>query len=361
MDGLTRRDLLVGSAAVAAGAATAGFAVQPDPKPVKWAILGLGGYAQNNILPNIKFCKHSKLTAVISGTPDKAKRIAEQYGLPESKIYNYQNLEKIKDDPDIDVVYVITPPGTHHEFTMRSLQAGKHVCCEKPMASTAKECAEMVAEAKKRSLRLGIGYRCHFEPYNLEAMRLCRTGAIGDIRTIRSEHGFVLGGDDGWHTKRSLGGIGAISEIGVYAIQALCYLAGADPVEIWGTSTKLNIPRFKEVEDVNHFNFIFPNGIQGYGSTAYTWNANNFVVMGNRGRIVAEPATAYAGHQFRRNNTPIEVTPANQWADQMDHLSECIKDPSKTLITPGEMGWRDIRIMEAILKSAREGKSVKFV
>jgi predicted dehydrogenase len=360
MSGLTRREMLVGSAALAAGAACSAVAGQENVKPVGWAILGLGGYAQNQILPNMKSCQLSTLKAFISGSPEKAKRLAGQYGLPDRSIYTYESLEKIAEDPEIEVVYVITPPGTHHDFTVRSLRAGKHVCCEKPMAGSAAECESMVKEAKKAGKRLQIGYRCHFEPYNLEAMRLCREGELGDLRTIRSEHGFVLGWDGGWHTSRKLGGFGAISEIGVYAIQALCYLAGADPVEIIGTRTKLNIPRFKEVEDVNHFNLIFPNGVQGMGSTAYSWNANNFVAMGTKGRLTAEPATGYGGHRFALNGRPLTVEAGNQWARQMDHLSECVRDPQKTLIAPGEMGWRDIKIIEAILKSAEDKKVIRF-
>jgi len=350
-------------AASAALAASASFAspLREEPiKKVKWAVLGLGFYAQNRILPNFAQSKFCELTAVISGSPDKAKNLAKQYGLTESKVYSYQNLDRIKDDPDIDVVYVITPPGTHHEFTMRSLKAGKHVVCEKPMASSVKECEEMVAEARRQKRRLGIGYRCHFEPYNMEAVRLCRSGAFGDIRTIRSDHGFVLGGGGSWHSKKALGGHGAISEIGGYSIQALCYLAGADPVEVFGTRDRLGWPHLKEVEDVNHFHFKFPNGIQGFGATAYTWKANNFTVLGTRGNLKADTATEYFNNTFHVNGQPLTLDSGNQWAAQMDHFSECVLDASKTLITPGEMGLRDIRLIETILKSADEGRPLPF-
>jgi predicted dehydrogenase len=354
---LSRREVIAGIGGVALGGLPKLTHPQEPIKPVGWAILGLGGYATRQILPNMKFCKLSKPVAVISGSPDKAKRVAGEYGIPESKIYSYDNMDRIKDDPDIDVVYVITPPGTHYEFTMRALNAGKHVSCEKPMTGDLKQAEEMVARAKKLNRRLGIGYRCHFEPNNLEAMRLCRSGAIGTLRTVRSDHGFTMGWDNGWHSNRKLGGFGAISEIGIYAIQALCYLAGADPVEIYGTRDKLAVPRFKEVEDVNHFNLVFPNGVQGIGTTAYSWNANNFRVYGDRGNITAEPATPYTGHSFTLNGRPIQVEAANQWAQQMDHLSECVRDSSKALITSGDMGLRDIRIIDAIIRSA-ETKSV---
>lgn len=351
---------MAASAALAAGSVMPWPEDQQPQKKVGWAVLGLGFYAQNRIMPNFAHCSSSALKAVISGSPEKAKRLAGQYGLPDSKVYSYDALEKIKDDPDIDVVYVITPPGTHHEFTLRALKSGKHVVCEKPMASNAKECEDMVKEAAKQKRRLGIGYRCHFEPYNLEAVRLCREGALGDIRTIRSEHGFVLGGGGSWHSKRALGGHGAISEIGIYSIQALIYLAGADPIEIFGSRDKLDWPHLKEVEDVNHFHFTFPKGIQGFGATAYTWKANNLGVLGTKGKIIADTATEYFDNTFHVNGQPLKLDPGNQWAAQMDHFSECVLDPSKALKTPGEMGWRDIRIIETILRSADEGRPIRF-
>ncbi|MFQ3588632.1 MAG: Gfo/Idh/MocA family oxidoreductase [Fimbriimonadaceae bacterium] len=361
MENLSRRDVLAGAASVILGAGAApGISSQPEPKPVGWAILGLGSYATRQILPNMRFCTRSKPVAFISGSPEKTRRFARQYGVAEHSIYNYENLEKIANNPEIEVVYVLTPPGTHAEFTIRSLKAGKHVVCEKPMASSSQECREMIATARQMGKRLQIGYRCHFEPHNLEAMRLCRQGAVGKIHTVRSDHGFKLDWDGGWHTDGRLGGFGAISEIGVYSIQALCYLTGEEPTAVWGTSHKSDARRFREVEDLNHFNLFFPSGAQGIGATAYSWNANNFRVLGTEGNIDAEPATGYGGHVFRRNGRPIEVAAANQWARQMDHMSECVRDPQKTLVAPGEMGLRDIEIIEAVLRSAQTGSVVSL-
>lgn len=366
MNEISRRDVLAATGAAALSASSIANplsnlgleAAGQGKKKLGWAVLGLGGYATNHIIPNMGYCDSTELVAVISGTPEKAKKIAADQQI--SKIYSYDNLEKIKDDPSIDVVYIVTPPGTHHEYTMRALSAGKHVMCEKPMTGDLKQAEEMVAHAKKMGKKLGIGYRCHFEPHNLEAVRLCRSGALGTLRTIRSDHGFTMGWDTGWHSKRKLGGFGAISEIGIYAIQAMCYLAGADPVEIYGTRDKLKVDRFKEVEDVNHFHLQFPNGIMGIGATAYSWNANNFRVYGDKGNITAEPATGYAGHEFTMNRRPITVKPANQWALQMDHFSECILDPTKTCLIPGEMGLRDIRIIDAILRSADTHQPIRL-
>jgi predicted dehydrogenase len=357
MPQISRRDVLAGGAAAAA-AGLAPLLPSQEEKKVGWAILGLGGYALNQIMPRIKLCRRTELKAVISGTPEKAMRVAGEYGLPESKVYSYQSWEAIANDEDIEVVYVITPPGTHAEFTIKALEAGKHVCCEKPMASSSQECRQMVEAARKARKRLQIGYRCHFEAHNTAAMRQLREGAIGPVRTIRSEHGFTLGRSV-WHLDPALGGFGAISEIGVYGIQAMCYLAGEDPVAVRGTRHKIDPERFKHVEDVNHFNLMFPSGAQGLGATAYSWNANNFRAMGPRGRLDAEPGTPYEGHNFTLNGQRLAVEEMPlQWVGQMDHLSSCVRNPELDLIAPGEMGWRDIRIIEAIIRSAEEGREV---
>jgi glucose-fructose oxidoreductase len=111
---------------------------------------------------------------------------------------------------------------------------------------------------------------------------------------------------------------------------------------------------------VNHFNLVFPGGIQGIGATSYSWNSNNYRVLGTTGKIDAEPATGYDGHHFKLNGESIFVEPANQWAGQMDHFSECVRDSSKVLKTPGEMGLRDIRIIDAILRSADTKSPIKL-
>ncbi|MCG9896228.1 MAG: Gfo/Idh/MocA family oxidoreductase [Fimbriimonadaceae bacterium] len=360
MPDLSRRDLMTGAVSLAAACALAGFTLPRQQKKVGWASLGLGNYARGQIMPRMSLCRNTELKAVISGTPDKARQVAAEYGLPESKIYNYQSWEAIANDEDIEVVYVITPPGTHAEFTIKSLQAGKHVCCEKPMSSTVAEARQMVEAARKAGRRLQIGYRCHFEAHNLAAMKALREGAIGPVRTVRSEHGYVLGRGS-WHLDPALGGLGAIGEIGVYAIQALCYLAGEDPIAVSGSRHKLDPERFKHVEDANQFILRFPSGCQGIGGTAYTWNANNMRAMGPGGRLDAEPATGCSGHRFTLNGRPLEIEEMPlQWVGQMDHLSDCVRDPAKTLIAPGEMGLRDMIISEAILKSATEGREIQL-
>src|SRR5690606_25978731 len=117
-----------------------------------------------------------------------AARLGEQYGV--SRFYSYENFDRIADNPDIDCIYIVLPVGMHAEYTVRALKAGKHVLCEKPMASTAAECEAMVAAARAANRQLGVAYRVHFEPTNVEALRLLRAGEIGAIRHVQCDHGF---------------------------------------------------------------------------------------------------------------------------------------------------------------------------
>jgi len=225
MSEVSRRGVMAGAGglAVAALMTEGAYAADPDRK-LGYAIVGLGGYGLGVIIPQFINCKSSRLAAVVSGDPIKAKRVAAQYGLPDKAIYTYANFDSIRDNPDVDIVYVCLPNSMHAEYTNRAAAAGKHVMCEKPMAISVRECEEMIAACKKAGKKLMIGYRCHFEPTNLEAMRLAASGAIGKRRYFRSEHGFTQGDPSRWRLKRALSGGGSLMDIGIYALNAARYM-----------------------------------------------------------------------------------------------------------------------------------------
>src|SRR5690606_13779590 len=139
-----------------------------------WALVGLGSLRKNQIAPALLKTTHSKLAAVVTGTPAKGVEWREKYGLAESRVYDYGNFDRIIDDKEVDVVYIVLPNSMHHEYVIRAAKAGKHVFCEKPMANTAKECREMIAACEKAGVKLGIGYRCQFEAHHREAIRFAR-------------------------------------------------------------------------------------------------------------------------------------------------------------------------------------------
>src|SRR6185503_4108072 len=114
-----------------------------------------------------------------------------KYNIPEKNIYNYENYDSIKDNPDIDIIYVVLPNSMHAEYTIRAAEAGKHVICEKPMAITVEDCDKMIAACKKAKKHLSIGYRLHFDPYHSEMIRMGTQKVYGEIKKISSSFSFV--------------------------------------------------------------------------------------------------------------------------------------------------------------------------
>src|SRR6476620_5787526 len=145
--------------------------VVADGKVLRVAIMGLGSYG-SRVADAMQSCTRAKLVGVISGTPSKIEKWRAKYNIPEKNCYNYENFDNIKNNPDIDAVYVITPNGLHKEQSIRVAKAGKHVICEKPMAVNATEAQEMVDACKAANVKLLMGYRLHFEPKTLEIVKM---------------------------------------------------------------------------------------------------------------------------------------------------------------------------------------------
>lgn len=360
-----RRDLLLSAAALTVGSSAIARAA-PD-RPLGYAIVGLGRYGLDVIIPQFANCTHSRLAAVVSGDPAKAKRVAAEHGLPDRSVYSYDTFDRIRDNPDVDIVYVCLPNSMHADYTVRAARAGKHVMCEKPMAVSVAECERMIAACKAANRKLMIGYRCHFEPFNLEAMRLARTGVAGKIRYVRSEHGFVQGDPSAWRLKRALAGGGSLMDMGVYSLQAARYMTGEEPVAVTAReSTDRRDPRFTEVEDMIEWTLEFPSGAIAGCQSMYSANQNHILLMGDKGRIELEPATRYDGNHMwtGRDGREREVTPPpgpakTQFAGQLDHLAQCVRTGGEPIVS-GEEGLRDMRIVEAIYRSAREGRTIRL-
>ena len=362
MDG-SRRSILK---TVGAGLALSGLGatrVRAAQRPIGYAIVGLGSYATRQIMPNFAGCDHARLVALVSGTPEKLQRYGEQYNIPATHRYSYADYDRIRNNPDIDVVYVVLPNSMHAEYSIRAAQAGKHVMCEKPMAISVAECQAMIGASRKAGKLLMIGYRSRFEPYNRLAIDLARRDHVGPTRIITSEHGFPIKPNQ-WRLDRPLSGGGSLMDIGIYSLNATRYLSGEEPVSISAIeATDRSDPRFRTVEDRISFLLRFPSGIEATCVSSYSSAHNAYRVVGTQGWIDMEPATPYEGHAMRIRKDGVvspRVLPApskNQFAGQLDHLAECIMNGT-TPIVPGEEGLADLRVIEAIYRSAAEGRTI---
>ena len=362
----TRRDFIRTSALAAASAPFLGalapraFAADPELK-LGFAIAGLGGLSTHQIAPALQSTKFCKLTGIITGHPVKAERWKTQYNIPDKNIYNYDNMEKMADNPDIDVVYVVTPNGLHAEHTIKAAKAGKHVLCEKPMEVSVERSQQMIDACKKAGKQLAIGYRLHFDPPNLECVRLAREKTFGAVRLIEGGYGFSMGDPTQWRLNKELAGGGPLMDVGIYALQASRYLSGEEPVEVSAITTVTDPVKFKEVEESIVWQAKFPSGVLAQCSATYKVSGTNFFrVHADRGWFELNPAYSYNGiHGRRSDGQTIQFPDIDQFAAEMDDFAQCILENRPTKVS-GEEGLRDVKIMMAIYKAARSGKTVEL-
>lgn len=345
---------------------------QPFPRPegerVGFAVVGLGSFALNQIVPSFGEARQAKLAALVSGSAEKAREVGRAYGVGPEHLYGYDDFDRIAQDPSVQVVYVITPNSLHEEFVVRAAKAGKHVLCEKPMAPTADACERMIAACRQADRRLMVAYRAQYEPFNMKAIELCRGGELGRIKLVNSDHGRTLDPQDPadqWRMSRELAGGGSLVDIGIYSLQAARYLTGEEPVEVRAmVSSTEGDPRFREVEETCLFQLRFPSGAVASLSSSYGHaDVKRIQVMGEQASLELDPATDYYKHNLwvrtKQQERKVQVEDGNQFALQMDHMAGCVLE-GKEPRTPGEEGLRDVRIMAAIYESAREGRAVRL-
>ena len=373
--GVTRRGFMtrMGGGIVAANVAglflrDAAAQVQvPDPpgKKVGYAIVGLGMLSIGQLLPAFAKCEKSKLVAFVSGHPEKANKLALRYGVNPKNIYNYQNYDSIRDNPEVDVIYVVLPNSMHAEYTIRGLQAGKHVLCEKPMANTPADCQSMVDAGKKANKKLMIGYRCRYEPFNQEMIRMAREQELGALKILQTDAGFNIGDLTQWRLNKAMAGGGSLMDIGIYALQAARSISGQEPTEVSAmTYSTPGDPRFKEVEESINFQLRFPSGVLANCTSSYGCEyRSHFRALAVKGYFELDPAMSYSGLRMRvfQNSALTErfLPQADHFAAEMDHMSTCVME-NKEPLTPGEEGLRDLKIMTAIYEAARSQRTIKL-
>jgi len=331
-----------------------------DGPVLRVAIMGLGGYG-TRVAEAMQSCKKAKLVGVISGTPAKIKAWQTKYHIPEKNCYNYDNFDNIKNNPDIDAVYVITPNGLHKDQVIRVARAGKHAISEKPMSVNATDGQAMVDACKQAGVKLLVGYRMHFEPKTLEVIRMRKAGEFGKIRFFQGLSGFVIGDPTQWRLNRQLAGGGSMMDIGVYSINGSRYMTGEDPIWVTAQETKTDPVKFKEgVDETIQFQLGFPSG--AIASCLSTYNMNNldrFFLDAEKGFAELLPSTGYGpiqGHTHKGELTqPVTV----HQTVQMDEMAGIILEGRQPIVpVDGEEAVKDLKIIDAIYLAAKTGQKV---
>jgi predicted dehydrogenase len=339
----------------------------PDETPydgpvLRVAIMGLGGYG-TRVAEAMQTCTRAKLVGVISGTPSKIKSWQTKYSIADKNCYNYENFDEIKNNKDIDAVYVITPNALHHDQVIRVAKAGKHVICEKPMALNAKEGQEMVDACKKANVKLLVGYRMHFEPKTLEIIRMRNNGDFGKIMFFQGLCGFNIGDPTQWRLNKQLAGGGSLMDIGIYAINGARYMVGEEPIWVTAQETKTQPERFKEgVDETIQFQLGFPGGAVSSCLSTYAMNnLDRFFLTGDKGFAELQPSTGYGPIKGRTNKGELNQPHVTHQTVQMEEMADIIL-AGKTPVVPvnGEEAVKDLKIIDAIYLAARTGQKIKL-
>jgi len=357
---LTRKEFLWQAGSALAGSSLIspiGFPSVVLPKRNKKlgvALAGLGGYSSGQLAPALQQTEHCELRGIVTGTPSKIPRWQDKYGIPDKNVYSYDTMHELADNDDIDVVYMVTPPGLHAEYLIRGAEAGKHVWCEKPMDMNVAQCRALIDAAGKNGVQLTVGYRMQHEPNTQTIIRYGEEQTYGAVQNVKTGAGY-----SGWHSKDSwrldpsLGG-GALYDMGVYPINGARYATGMEPIAVSGRQ-RSERDRYSEVDEFTEFELEFPGGVMASGETSFGQSMNYLDVECEQGWYNLRPFQSYSGVKGKTSDGK-KLPPAgiNQQARQMDDDARAIKE-NKAPIVPGEEGLRDIRIVEAIQESSKKG------
>ncbi|MBK1818172.1 Gfo/Idh/MocA family oxidoreductase [Luteolibacter yonseiensis] len=363
MNPFSRRHFIQLGAAAAVSPFFIARAQEASQKKLGVALLGLGDYSTNQLGPALKQTKNARLAGIVTGSPEKIPKWQKEYEIPDGNIYNYQNFDTIADNKDIDIVYVVTPTALHPEFTIRAAQAGKHVICEKPMAPTTADCMRMIEAVKKAGKTLQIGYRLHWDPNHMRLMDAMKKKEFGDWKSISTANGSVMKsftGLNAWRIGKDLGIAGALYDMGVYCVQGSLYTAGMNPVSVTAKHFTDRPEIFKEVPETYEWVLEFADGRKAEGTSSYGRQGNFLRAVVEKGVVEIAPGYNYGGGpKGRTPDGEMNFGPVNQQALQIDGQVASILAGTPSLV-PGEMGARDIQVINGIIEAAETGKAFTF-
>ncbi len=336
-------------------------ATRPNQKRIRYGVVGLGHIAQAAVLPAFAHADNSELTALVSDDPEKLAKLGRRYKVKAR--FSYEQLEECLQSDVVDAVYIALPNHLHREYTERAARAGIHVLCEKPMAVTEEDCLAMIRVAEENGVKLMVAYRLHFEEANLKAIDLVQGGRLGEPRLFESVFTMQVKQGDIRLNPRELGG-GPLYDIGIYCINAVRNLFGAEPMEVVAFNSNNGDPRFLESEEMTAAILRFP---QRERLASFTCGFNGadvstYRVAGTKGELVMDPAYEYATGLKQRvtvdGRTRERTFPKrDQFAPELISFSECIL----TGAAPEPSGWEglaDVRVIRALYRSADTGQPV---
>ena len=327
-----------------------------------WGLIGTGRIADERILPAIKTFAGNRLVGVVSRDPARAKSFAEKFGAEHA----YTRYEDLLSNPDVTVVAIHTPNSLHAEQAIAAARAGKHVFCDKPMATSVADAERMVAACDKAGVKLGVNFHNRFMPSFIDARKIVQSGEIGKVNLaiIEASPGARPGGRLGsWRVDPQLAGLGTTMSIGTHIYDILRYILAS---EIESVTSFFDTPR-NVMEQVNLSTFKFANGVMVHANVNENipYPLNDFVIHGDKGRIVGRGLTR------SRASGVLEVTTTDGKTRRIEYPvmnahEACVHGFSRVLLEGGEPsasgldGLRSTQLTESMARSAWDGVHVRI-
>jgi 1,5-anhydro-D-fructose reductase (1,5-anhydro-D-mannitol-forming) len=322
-----------------------------------WGIAGTGRHADTMMAPAIAATDSCRLVAAVSRDETRAREFAERHGAEHA----YTRYEDLLADPAVDVVLITTPNALHSDQVIAAARAGKHVLCDKPLATSPAEAVRAVEECLRAGVKLGIDFQTRYAASSAESRRLIESGAVGDVVVVQAEHGVGRNPLRGWRTDPELAGLGTVYNIGVHTYDLVRYLLGSEVAEV----TAIFDAPLGALETLALTLLRFENGALAYvnANQAVPFNQNDFVVYGSSGRIV--------GRNLSRHMQEGELRVISGEGDETsraysthDAYRRVVADMNGAVtgdrdpLASGLDGLRSVELCDAIARSAREGRAV---
>jgi glucose-fructose oxidoreductase len=337
----------------------------PPPRKLGVALVGLGRYSEGQLAPALAKTRHCRLAGVVTGSRAKGEKWAAQYGFPEKNVFAYDTIQQIAGNPDIDFIYVVTPNGLHAEHCIAAAKAGKHVICEKPMATSVADCDAIIAACRAAGVRLTVGYRLHYEPHNIEFVRMAHDRDFGPFMRIKGENGFEMDDESRaateWRLDKKLAGGGPLMDMGIYVVQAACMAkAEAPPVAVTATFGPVTRPAiFSEVEESVSWVMEFADGATAHCRATYDEAVSSLRADADHGWAeMRYPAFYYEESVLVTSRGKVHRPKVNHQVAQLDGMALEFLE-GRPSVAPGEMGRRDMAVAEAIYAAAKSGGRVE--
>lgn len=329
------------------------------PKQIGYAVVGAGELARAVLPAFTAAAENSRLVAVVGGDRAQAQALAQEF---RAAAYHFDEFRQCLNRDDVQAVYVALPTSMHSDYTVDAARAGMHVLCERPMAVTADECRRMIRTCQTNRVKFMVTYRLQFLPAFAKALELVRAGHLGALKTFSSDATLRIPSPEDVRLQRRLGG-GSMYDVGAYCIAASRMLLGFEPAQVMAMTARTTRRYGGDVDEGTVALVRFPDErLAHFHSSFGEEPISTFTLFGEEGWLRISAAYAHDAEArlviYRHGRAEEHAfAPSDQFAAEISHFSSCILEDRQPEPS-GIEGLQDVRIIEAIYRSARDGRPV---